>query len=215
MSLRSESSDLRVGPLDLSIAAPAVSKPMRFGALYARMVGLEFIVVAMAAYASSVAYQYSALNLEPAIDQYVVAAVFLATLVSIVSVAFGHFVAMQRQPLHALLWNGMGAVALAFSFFLSALFLLKFIGDYSRGAFIFQVIAVSLGGLRNPSDVVFSAAVGNSLRPGGSSSCRIDWKLNRIDRDLLNWWEHLPFAAADHCRSPIIDRLSGTELVLI
>jgi Undecaprenyl-phosphate glucose phosphotransferase len=51
---------------------------------------------------------------------------------------------MQRQPLHALLWNGMGAVALAFSFFLSALFLLKFIGDYSRGAFIFQVIAVTV-----------------------------------------------------------------------
>ena len=144
MSLRSESSDLRVDPLDLSIAAPAASKPMRFGALYAKMLGLEFIVVALVAYASSVAYQYSALNLEPALNQYVIAAVFLATLVSIVSVIFGHFVAMQRQPLHALLWNGLGAVALAFSFFLSALFLLKFIGDYSRGAFIFQVIAVSL-----------------------------------------------------------------------
>jgi len=144
MSLRSESSDLRVDPLDLSIAAPAASKPMRFGALYARMLGLEFIVVAVAAYASSVAYQYSALNLEPALNQYVAAAVFLAALISIVSVAFRHFVAMQRQPLHALLWNGMGAVALAFSFFLSTLFLLKIIGEYSRGAFIFQVIAVSI-----------------------------------------------------------------------
>src|SRR6516165_4142188 len=144
MSLRSELSDLRVDPLDLTIAAPAASKPMRFGALYARMLGLEFIVVALTAYASSMAYQYTALDMAPAIDQYVAAAVFLAALVSIVSVAFRHFVAMQRQPWHALLWNGMGAVALAFSFFLSTLFLLKIIGNYSRGAFIFQVIAVSL-----------------------------------------------------------------------
>ena len=54
MSLRSESSDLRVGLLDLSIAAPAVVRPMRFGAVYARMLALEFIVVALAAYGSSV-----------------------------------------------------------------------------------------------------------------------------------------------------------------
>src|SRR5215469_1485079 len=112
MSLRSHSSDLRVDPLELrSIAASAPTKPMRFGALYARMLGLEFLVVALVAYASSVAYQYTALSLEPAVDQYVIAALFLAALVSIVSVAFGHFVAMQRQPLHALLWNGLGAVA--------------------------------------------------------------------------------------------------------
>src|SRR5271166_6669288 len=127
MSLRSESSDLRVD--QLARAAPARAKPMRFGALYARMLGLEFVVVALAAYASSMAYQYTALNLEPTLNQYVPAAAFLAILVSIVSVAFGHFVAMQRQPLHALLWNGLGAVALAFSFFLSTLFLLKIIGD--------------------------------------------------------------------------------------
>lgn len=79
---------------------------------FTRGLALEFIVVALAAYGSSVAYRYTALDLEPAIDQYVVAALFLAGLVAAVSVAFGHFVAMQRQPLHALLWNRLGAVAL-------------------------------------------------------------------------------------------------------
>ena len=57
--------------------------------------------------------------------------------------AFRQFVAIQRQPLHMLLWSGVGAVALAFTFFLSTLFLLKISGAYSRGTFIFQFLAIS------------------------------------------------------------------------
>jgi Undecaprenyl-phosphate glucose phosphotransferase len=77
-------------------------------------------------------------------NEYFPAALFIAALVSIVAIGFRHFIAIQRQPLHTLLWGGLGAVALAFSIFLSTLFVLKAIGDYSRGAFIFQVVAVSV-----------------------------------------------------------------------
>jgi len=144
MSVNSESSEIRADAGILSLAQPLSAKPTRLTAIYARILVLEFLAVAIAAYFSSVAYQYTALNLEPDIHEYVPAALFLAALVSLCTIGFRHFIALQRKPLHALLWSGLGAVALAFSFFLSTLFLLKLIGDYSRGAFIFQVIAIAV-----------------------------------------------------------------------
>jgi Undecaprenyl-phosphate glucose phosphotransferase len=140
MSLRSESMKVRADVLPLGATRPS-AEPVRFGSIYARILVFEFIAIAAAAYFSSISYQYTALHLLP--DEYFPAALFLAALVSIVSIGFRHFIAIQRQPLHTLLWNGLGAVALAFSFFLTTLFLLKVIGDYSRGAFVFQVIAVA------------------------------------------------------------------------
>jgi Undecaprenyl-phosphate glucose phosphotransferase len=123
--------------------APAAAKPKRFATFYAKILGFEFIAVASAAYASSVFYQYSALQLQPDVN-YVPAALFIAGLVSLVSIGFRQFIVIQRQPLHVQIWNGIGAVALAFSFFLSMLFLLKISGDYSRGAFVFQIVAVGV-----------------------------------------------------------------------
>ncbi len=141
MSLRSQSSKVRAEALTLGGARPSSAEPMRFPAIYAKILVFEFLAVAAAAYFSSVSYQYTALHLLP--DEYFPAALFLAALVSLVTIGSQQLVAIQRQPLHTLLWSGIGAVALAFSFFLTTLFLLKVIGDYSRGAFIFQVIAVT------------------------------------------------------------------------
>src|ERR1700733_2336942 len=142
MSVRSESSEIRADARILGVAGSTAAKPPRFFAFYATILVFEFLAVASAAYFSSVSYRYTELHLLP--NEYLPAALFLAALVSIISVAFRHFVEIQRQPLHALLWSGLGAVALAFSFFLSTLFLLKAVGDYSRGAFIFQFVAVSI-----------------------------------------------------------------------
>jgi Undecaprenyl-phosphate glucose phosphotransferase len=142
MSVGSESSEIRADARLLGVVGPVSAKPARFAAFYAKILIFEFLAVACAAYFSSLSYRYTELHLLP--NEYLPAALFLAALVSIVSIAFRHFVAIQRQPLHALLWSGLGAVALAFSFFLSTLFLLKAIGDYSRGAFIFQIVAVSV-----------------------------------------------------------------------
>jgi Undecaprenyl-phosphate glucose phosphotransferase len=142
MSVRSEFSERGARAEILGVARPASAKPTRFAAFYARILIFEFLAVAAAAYFSSVSYRYTELHLLP--NEYLPAAILIAALVSIFSIAFRHFAAIQGQPLHALLWSGLGAVALAFSFFLSTLFLLKAIGDYSRGAFVFQVIAVSV-----------------------------------------------------------------------
>ncbi len=142
MSVRSESSEIRAAARILSVAGPVPARPTRLVAFYATILIFEFIAVASAAYFSSLSYRYTELHLLP--NEYLPAALFIAALVSIVSIAFRHFVSIQRQPLHALLWSGLGAVALAFSFFLSTLFLLKAIGDYSRGAFVFQIVAVGV-----------------------------------------------------------------------
>ncbi len=143
MSVSSESSEIRADTLALGVTRPLVREPKRLATFYARVLAAEFLAVTVAAYLSSVAYEYTALNIQPNIHEYIPAALFLAALVSIIAIGFRQFADIQRQPLHKLLWSGLGAVALAFSFFLSSLFLLKVIGDYSRGAFIFQVIAVS------------------------------------------------------------------------
>jgi Undecaprenyl-phosphate glucose phosphotransferase len=144
MSVQIESSEIRVDPRTFGATRPLSAKPKRFAAFYVKIFALEFLAVASVAYLSSVFYRYSALQLEPDVNEYVPAALYIAALVAIVSLGFRHFSGIQRQPLHMLLWNGVGAVALAFSFFLSALFLFKVTGDYSRGAFIFQIVAVSV-----------------------------------------------------------------------
>ncbi len=142
MSVRSELSESGARAQILGVAQPTLAKPKRIAAFYTGILIFEFLAVASAAYFSSISYRYTEFHLLP--NEYLPAALLIAALVSIVSIAFRHFVAIQGQPLHALLWSGLGAVALAFSFFLSTLFILKAIGDYSRGAFIFQVVAVSV-----------------------------------------------------------------------
>ncbi len=144
MSVSSQSSEVRTDARLLTAAPGLAVRPRRLAGIYLGILISEFLGVALAAYLSSVVYQYTALDLQPNIQEYVPAALFLAALVTGISIGFRHFVSLQRQPLHALMWSGIGAVALAFSFFLSTLFLLKLIGDYSRGAFVFQVIATSI-----------------------------------------------------------------------
>ena len=56
----------------------------------------------VAAYLSSVAYEYTALNIQPNIHEYIPAALFLAALVSIIAIGFRQFADIQRQPLHKL-----------------------------------------------------------------------------------------------------------------
>jgi FlaA1/EpsC-like NDP-sugar epimerase len=103
---------------------------------------MEFIAVAGSAYIATVIY-HGAFQLSSfPVEQYIFAALFIAVLVSLVSIGFQHFAAIQMRPLHTLLWNGIGAVGLAFSFLLSTIFLLKIAEDYSRGTFIFQIVCV-------------------------------------------------------------------------
>jgi len=105
---------------------------------------VEFLAVASAAFIASFLYlDVVALSPFP-VTEYVFAALLIAALVSLVSVGFQHFAAIQMRPLHVLLWSGIGAVGLAFSLLLSTIFLLKITEDYSRGTFIFQVVLVGV-----------------------------------------------------------------------
>src|SRR6185437_10898922 len=96
------------------------------------------------AYLTSTFYHYTFLQSEPPGSRYVVAALYIAGLILLISVGLRHFAAVQRQPLHLILGNGLLAVAASFSLFLSTLFLLKGAEEYSRGSFILQVVAVGV-----------------------------------------------------------------------
>ena len=110
----------------------------------AKITAVEFLAVASAAFIASFLYlDVVALSPFP-VTEYVFAALLIAALVSLVSVGFQHFAAIQMRPLHVLLWSGIGAVGLAFSLLLSTIFLLKIAEDYSRGTFIFQVVFVGV-----------------------------------------------------------------------
>jgi Undecaprenyl-phosphate glucose phosphotransferase len=108
------------------------------------MVAIEFLAVGLSAYVASFAYHYVGSNSSPPAYQYVPAAIFIALTVLLFSISFRHFEAIQTQPRHRFLWSGIGAVGLAFSLFLSTLFLFKISEDYSRGSFIFQVLSVAV-----------------------------------------------------------------------
>jgi Undecaprenyl-phosphate glucose phosphotransferase len=110
----------------------------------AKIMAVEFLAVASAAFIASFLY-HDVVALAPLpVTEYVFAALLIAALVSLVSVGFQHFAAIQMRQLHVLLWSGIGAVGLAFALLLSTIFLLRLTEDYSRGTFIFQVVFVGV-----------------------------------------------------------------------
>jgi Undecaprenyl-phosphate glucose phosphotransferase len=119
------------------------AKVSRLSVVRAKVAALEFSAVAISAYVAGALY-HIAIGYSPPVLPYIFAALFIAILVSFVSLGFRHFDAIRVVPLHVLLWNGIGAVGLAFSLLLSSMFLLKISEDYSRGTFFCQIVAVIL-----------------------------------------------------------------------
>jgi Undecaprenyl-phosphate glucose phosphotransferase len=78
------------------------------------------------------------------LERYTSAAILIGVLVVLNSLALRQYSAITHQPRHRFLWNGLAAVTLAFSFFLSIIFLLKFAEDYSRATFFIQFVGVSI-----------------------------------------------------------------------
>ena len=118
--------------------------PQRLSAVITKLVIQEFLVVAGSASLASVIYHEATLMEWPSSHLYVAAGLFLAAMVESVALGFGHYKNSQSQARHVFLWSGFGAVALAFSFLLSMLFLLKIAEPYSRATFIFQFITVQV-----------------------------------------------------------------------
>jgi Undecaprenyl-phosphate glucose phosphotransferase len=138
-SERQQSAIFRVVDQPSSTRQP---RTRRLSEVVAQIVAIEFLAVGLSAYTASLAYHYIVSNSSPPAYQYVPAAVFIALMVSLSSISFRQFSAIQTQPRHRFLWSGIAAVGLAFSLFLSTLFLFKISEGYSRGSFVFQIVSV-------------------------------------------------------------------------
>ena len=114
----------------------------RLSAFLLRLLALEYLAVAASAYVATVVYHFVIWNQAPSLQKYIVASIGIATLVLLVSSTLRHYAEIQIQPLHKFLWSGIGAVLLAFSMFVSIIFLLKVGADYSRGSYLFQFVWV-------------------------------------------------------------------------
>lgn len=108
------------------------------------MVAIEFLIVAACTYAASIIYHHVSFGTLPTPHTYVNESLFVAFVFTVTSLGFRHSALLQKQQLHLLLWSGIGAVGLAFVVLLTTTFLLKTSETYSRGAFILQIIGVSL-----------------------------------------------------------------------
>jgi len=124
-------------------AAAVSGPPQPLWVAIAKLIIQEFFVVAGAAYLASVIYHEAIVRELPSSDLYIAANLFLAATVELMALGFGHYKNSQSQSRHAFLFSGIGAVALAFSFLLSALFLFKITELYSRATFVFQFVMVA------------------------------------------------------------------------
>ena len=159
MSIETNSSELQ----GTGLPGLESTRPARLGTVCTNFVVIEFLCVAVSAYLAQMAYEYVAYS-EFDRTAGLPAALALATLVCGISFAFRQFIGVQRQPLHTLLWNGIGAVALAFSCFLSSLFVLRLMNDYSHGSLCLPGSGRWLHCLRGPYWVLCLAAVGYTRR---------------------------------------------------
>jgi Undecaprenyl-phosphate glucose phosphotransferase len=122
--------------------SPGVVKG-RIERLLAAIIAAEFFVVAGTSFLTSVAYYELVLTAWPSTEEYVTACLLIAVLVILTAFGFKQYLGIQAQTRDRYLWSGMGAVALAFSLFLSLMFVFKVAGWYSRGTFFCQFVSVS------------------------------------------------------------------------
>ena len=128
-------------PID---AAPARSTGTRLNTALTTYAAIEFLAVACSAYFLGLFYYGIFLNSWRTDPRYILAATFIATLITFISIALRSFIAIRRQPKHVFLSRGIAAVMLAFPVFLSIMYIAKLSNEYSRGTFIVQIIGVGL-----------------------------------------------------------------------
>lgn len=112
----------------------------------ATYVTIEFLAVASSAFLSAFVYHLVVLKSWSRANfvAYSPAAIVIATLVVLISYGFKNYSSIRRQDRHKFLWSGIGAVALAFSTFLTILFLAQFGELYSRATLIIQFCSACL-----------------------------------------------------------------------
>ncbi len=128
-------------------ALRAKSKPvLQLTTALAFYVAIEFLVVAESAFGAAFLYHIQFIGTLPRYNffAYTSASATIATLVLLISLGFHNFSSLRQQARHKFLWSGIGAVALAFSFFLTILFLAQLGELYSRATFVIQFGAVCI-----------------------------------------------------------------------
>src|SRR6266852_2791439 len=159
----------------------SVSRPPRpLWAAITKLLICEFFVVAGAAYLASVIYHEAVMGEWQSSHLYIAANLSLAATVELIALGFGHYKNCQSQSRHAFLFSGFGAVALAFSFLLSALFLLKITELYSRATFVFQFITVEFAVLA--ARAFFYSRLQSSIAAGLVNARRVVLIGDAIDR---------------------------------
>jgi Undecaprenyl-phosphate glucose phosphotransferase len=183
---------------------PAASYSTPLSTFLGYMLASEFFTVAASAYIASVFYYHFVFGTFPPLEQYVPATLFIATLYMIVSIGFHHFVFTKRQRLDIFLWNAIGAVALAFSFFQTTIFLLKISETYSRGTFISQLIGVTIAILivRTITHSMLQSAISSGVIKaprviliGDKVNC--ERFAQRVDQGAVDIVHSTPFPTAD------------------
>jgi Undecaprenyl-phosphate glucose phosphotransferase len=129
------------GPKSLSDRFPHATT--RIEHLVLQILIVELLAIAGTCFLASVLYFETVLTQWPSTVQYVIAALAIAVLVLSLSISFRQYVAIQSQSRDRYMWSGIGAVLIAFSLFLSLLFLFKVADWYSRGTFLFQFIGAT------------------------------------------------------------------------
>ena len=121
-----------------------VRRRQRLGDVLYMIAALEFAITFFVANFAASFYYWVFLqaNAWPAL--YVPCALVIASLIVLFSAGFRHYVKILSHRKRWYVTAGIGTAILAFSVFLSLLFLLKLAEIYSRGAFFFQLFAVTI-----------------------------------------------------------------------
>lgn len=119
----------------------------RIDQLLIKIIAVEFLANAGACFFTGVVYFNIVLKQWPPTGEYLLGACMIAALAMVSALGSKQYVSIQGQPLDRYLWSGMAAVSLAFSVFLSLLFLFKVSDSYSRGTFFSQFVAVTAAAL--------------------------------------------------------------------
>ena len=126
-----------------SLSSHSPSATTRIEHLVSQILVVEFLAIAGTCFLTSVVYFEIVLTQWPSTVQYVIAALAIAVLVLSVSISFKQYVAIQSQSRDRYMWSGTASSLVAFSLFLSLLFLFKVADWYSRGTFFAQFIGTT------------------------------------------------------------------------
>ena len=194
---------------EISESAPAIGGERRSLAytpvnrlehMLAAIVGMEFLAVTGICFLTSVVYFRTMLTGWPPVSDYLGASALIALLVAVSALGFKQYSAIQERSRDRFMWSGLGAAALAFSLFLSVLFLFKIAEWYSRGTFFAQFFGVSIVMLAARASV--HGHVRHAIQSGSVAARRAvlvgdadsnDEILSKLKQSGIRWTGILPF----------------------